>query len=142
MSIWFQTPNLADLKQWQTETMHEHLGIVITEIGDDYLKGSMPIGSKTVQPFRTMHGGASAALAETLGSIGAQLVVDSTQYYCVGLSLNINHIRAIAEGGTAYGVARPHHLGKGTQVWSILIEDGQGKLTSVATLTMAVLKRP
>lgn len=141
MSIWFQPPNVADLEQWQKETMHEHLGIVITEIGDDYLKGSMPISAKTVQPFRTMHGGASAALAETLGSIGAQLVVDSTQYYCVGLSLNINHIRTIAEGGTAYGVARPHHVGKGTQVWSILVEDGQGKLTSVATLTMAVLKR-
>lgn len=141
MSIWFRTPTLAELEPWQTETMQEYLDITVTEIGDDYLKGQMPITNKTVQPFRTMHGGASAALAETLGSIAAQLVVDSTQKYCVGLSLNINHIRTIPIGGTAYATARPHHIGQGTQVWSILIEDGRGKLTSSATLTMAVLDR-
>lgn len=142
MSIWFRTPHLEELETWKKDTMHDHLDITLTEIGDDYLKGQMPITNKTVQPFRTMHGGASAALAETLGSIAAQLIVDSSQKYCVGLALNINHIRPIPLGGTAYGTARPHHLGQTTQVWSILIEDGRGKLASAATLTMAVLDRP
>jgi 1,4-dihydroxy-2-naphthoyl-CoA hydrolase len=139
MSIWFANPTIAEIDRWHIETMPAHLGIVFTEIGADYLKAQMPISQKTVQPFRTMHGGASATLAETIGSVAAALTVDHRQKRCVGLALNVNHIRPIPEGQTAYATARPHHLGRTTQVWSIEIHDERGKLATTATLTMAVL---
>lgn len=139
MSIWFGNPTVEELDRLQTNTMQEHLQIVFTEIGEDYLKAQMPITARTVQPFRIMHGGASATLAETIGSVAASLTVDSRQKRCVGLTLNVNHIRPIPEGQTAYATARPHHVGRTTQVWSIEIHDERGKLASAATLTMAVL---
>lgn len=139
MSIWFTTPTAAFVDQIHVQTMAGNLGIKFVEAGDDFLRFEMPINEKTVQPFRVMHGGASASLAETIGSIGAQLTVDPAQKRCVGLSLNISHIRAIPEGQTATAVARPFHLGRSTQVWDIQITDPRGKLASVARLTMAVL---
>ncbi len=99
----------------------------------------MPISGRTVQPFRNMHGGASAAMAETLGSVAAQLTVDDDKQRCVGLSLNISHIRAVPEGQTLTGTARPFHIGRTTQVWDIQMTDPRGKLAAVARLTLAVL---
>ena len=137
--IWFQefTPDLV--QSFHVNTMPGLLEIIITEVGDDYLVAEMPISHKTVQPFRTMHGGASATLAETIGSVASQMTVDSSQNKCVGLSLNISHIRGILEGGKAIATARPFHLGRTTQVWDIQISNQDGKLASVARLTMSVL---
>lgn len=122
--------------------MIEHIGINITEVGDDFLAGTMPVDHRTVQPMGILHGGASVALAETLGSMAASLVIDPSRQYCVGLDINANHIRS-ARSGYVKGVARPLHLGSSTQVWSIEIKDEQEKLVCISRLTMAVLtKRP
>lgn len=139
MSIWFIPPTSEMVDKIHIDTMAGTLGIRITDVGDDFLRGEMPIGKKTVQPYRIMHGGASATLAETLGSVAAQMTVDPNQKRCVGLSLNISHIRTIREGQVAIGTARPFHLGRTTQVWDIQVTDPRGKLASVARLTMAVL---
>jgi 1,4-dihydroxy-2-naphthoyl-CoA hydrolase len=141
LSIWFIRPNAEEIKKIQIDTMPANLGITITDVGDDFLSGEMPINKKTVQPYRVMHGGASATLAETLGSIAASMTVDPNRKRCVGLSLNISHIRAIPEGQVVTGTARPFHIGRTTQVWDIQITDVRGKLASVARLTMAVLEQ-
>ncbi|MEM7800704.1 MAG: hotdog fold thioesterase [Chloroflexota bacterium] len=123
-------------------TMAGSLEIVIVEVGADYLVGTMPINSKSVQPFRNMHGGASAAMAETLGSVAAQMVVNPQNQRCVGLSLNVSHIRAVPEGHKVTGTARPFHLGRSTHVWDIQIKDHRAKLVTVSRLTMSVLAIP
>lgn len=142
LSIWFTDPTPEIFSQIHENTMPEQIGITITEIGDDFLVGEMPIDHRTVQPFRVMHGGASATLAETLGSVGAQMTVDSAKKRCVGLSLNVSHIRGVMEGGRVIGVARPFHMGRTTQVWDIQITDEREKLVTVARLTLAVLDQP
>lgn len=122
--------------------MIEHIGINITEVGDEFLAGTMPVDHRTVQPMGILHGGASVALAETLGSMAASLVIDPSRQYCVGMDINANHMRS-ARSGYVKGVARPLHLGSSTQVWSIEIKDEQEKLVCISRLTMAVLtKRP
>jgi 1,4-dihydroxy-2-naphthoyl-CoA hydrolase len=138
MSIWFKPVIFEQLQAQARGTMVEHLGIVITEVGADYLKGTMPVDHRTVQPMNILHGGASLALAETLGSVAANLVVDPSRYYCVGLDINGNHIRA-ARGGQVTGIATPLHIGSTTQVWSITIKDEQERLVCISRLTMAVL---
>jgi len=120
--------------------MVEHLGIIITEIGEDFLKGKMAVDNRTVQPMGLLHGGASAALAETLGSLAANYVVYNQKKYCVGLDINANHVRG-TKSGWVTGVAKPLHLGSTTQVWSIEINDEKGRLVCVSRLTMAVLER-
>ncbi|MGZ3851983.1 MAG: hotdog fold thioesterase [Flavisolibacter sp.] len=140
MAIWYRQFSLEDLKGRGLGTMVEHLGITITEIGDDYLKGTMPVDHRTVQPMGILHGGASVALAETLGSLAANYVVDNQIKYCVGLDINANHIRA-ARKGLVTGVARPLHIGSSTQVWSIEITDEEDRLVCISRLTMAVLDR-
>lgn len=140
MSIWFQTYALESVQKRGLGTMVEHLGIIITEVGDDYLAGTMPVDHRTVQPMGILHGGASAALAETLGSIAANLVIDPEKQYCVGLDINANHIRS-AKSGVVKGTARPLHLGSSTQVWGIEIKDEQQRLVCISRLTMAVLNK-
>jgi 1,4-dihydroxy-2-naphthoyl-CoA hydrolase len=138
MAIWFRNYTLDEVKLRGQGTMVDHIGIEITELGDDFLRGIMPVDHRTVQPMGLLHGGASAALAETLGSLAANLVVDGDKQYCVGLDINANHIRP-ARGGMVTGTARPLHLGRTTQVWSIEILDEQNKLVCISRLTMAVL---
>ena len=140
MSIWYRKYSLEELKERGKGTMVEHLGINITEIGDVYLKGTMPVDHRTLQPMGILHGGASVALAETLGSLAANYVVDNQSKYCVGLDINANHIRA-ARKGIVTGVAKPLHIGSSTQVWSIEIADEEGRLVCISRLTMAVLDR-
>jgi len=118
--IWFSPFALEEVQQRGKGTMVEHLGITITALGDDFLKGTMPVDHRTVQPMGILHGGASVALAETLGSLAANLVVDKDKKYCVGLDINANHIRS-AKHGLVTGTAKPLHLGSSTQVWSIEI---------------------
>jgi 1,4-dihydroxy-2-naphthoyl-CoA hydrolase len=140
MSIWYKPFTIEQVQQRGIGTMVEHLEINITEIGDNFLKGTMPVDHRTVQPMGILHGGASVALAETLGSIAANLVIDSEKKYCVGLDINANHIRP-AKRGLVTGVAKPLHLGSSTQVWSIEITNEETKLVCISRLTMAVLDR-
>lgn len=117
-----------------------HLEIKLTEIGPDFLSGTMPVDSRTQQPFGILHGGASVVLAESLGSIASNLVVDPVTNYAVGLDVNANHLRSV-RSGLVKGVAKPLHLGKGTHVWEIKIYDSDERLCVVSRLTMAVLER-
>jgi len=114
------------------------LGIVITEQGDDFLRGSMPVDARTRQPYGLLHGGASALLAETLASTAANLCLeDPLRQQAVGVEINANHLRTVT-GGTVTGTARALHIGRSTQVWDIRIEDEQGRLVCVSRLTLAI----
>jgi 1,4-dihydroxy-2-naphthoyl-CoA hydrolase len=139
MSIWYRPITLEELDRQSRGSMSEYLGIRFTEIGPDYLKASMPVDHRTVQPFGLLHGGASVTLAETLGSVGANCCVDGSRFYCVGQEVNANHIRS-ARDGHVTGTARPIHLGGRTQVWEIRIEDDRGRLTCISRLTVAVVE--
>ncbi|MBK6643780.1 MAG: hotdog fold thioesterase [Bacteroidia bacterium] len=139
--IWFANYSLTDILPLTKNNMVEHLGIEITEIGSDFLKGKMPVDHRTVQPMNILHGGASVALAETLGSIAAVLTVDASKYSCVGMEINANHIRPVSSG-YVYATARPVHLGKKSQVWSIEIVNEEGKMVCISRITMAVIDKP
>jgi 1,4-dihydroxy-2-naphthoyl-CoA hydrolase len=138
MSIWFTHVSPEFLNHGSQNTMVSHLGIEILEVGDDSLRGRMPVDARTIQPAGLLHGGASATLAETLASAGANPCVDPTQKLCVGLEINVNHIRSM-RSGWVYGVARPLHIGGATQVWEIRISDEQDRLIAISRLTLAVL---
>lgn len=138
--IWFYPIDIKLANERGKNTMAEHLGIEFIDAGEDFLTAKMPVDHRTKQPLGIMHGGASCVLAETVGSTAANFCVDQSQSYCVGLDINTNHIRSMREG-FVIGIAKPFHLGKSTQVWSIEIRDENGKLVSVNRLTMAVLKR-
>jgi 1,4-dihydroxy-2-naphthoyl-CoA hydrolase len=140
LSIWFTQPTLEALNESRKMTMVDHLGIEFLEIGDDYIKAKMPVDHRTIQPFGLLHGGASAALAETLGSVAANLCVDRKKKVCVGLEINANHIRPVSNG-FVYGTARPAHIGESTQVWEIRIHNEQDKLVCISRLTLAVVER-
>ena len=140
MSIWFKEYKVADIAHMGDNTMMEALDMELLEIGEDWLSGRMPIGPKTMQPMRLLHGGASAALAETVGSIAAYLVIDPEKYYCVGLSITANHLRPGLKG-FANAVARPIRIGKTTHLWDIDIKDDEDKLLCVCRLTMAIIPK-
>jgi 1,4-dihydroxy-2-naphthoyl-CoA hydrolase len=141
MSIWFKKDiNLEKLNQFSTNTMNELLGIRITELGENYIKATMPVDKRTHQAYGILHGGASAALAETLGSIGSVIIVDPEQYICVGIEINANHIRSVREGFVT-GTAIPLHLGASSHVWEIRIVDKNEKLVCVSRLTVFVKKK-
>jgi 1,4-dihydroxy-2-naphthoyl-CoA hydrolase len=138
MAIWFQGFELADLNALSREGLTEHLGIVFTEFGDDWLVATMPVDRRTHQPAGLLHGGASAALAETVGSVGAHLCVDPQRFRCVGQVLYANHI-AGARDGLVRATGTPVHLGGRSQVWRIEIRKPDQALVCLATLTVAVL---
>ena len=140
MGIWFKPFSVEDLNAYQQQTLVSHLGIRYTEVGEDFLSAVMPVDQRTKQPAGILHGGASVALAETLGSTGANLVVDRDKQLCVGLEINANHVRAMREGSVR-GIARPLHIGGTTQVWEIKITDDKDRLVCVSRITMAVLDR-
>lgn len=140
MSIWFQTPTVEDLNRRGEQTMAEFLEIVFTEVGDDFLVATMPASPRTKQPLGIIHGGASVVLAETVASTAANMAVDFSQYYCVGLEINANHIRSVREG-TVRAITRPIHLGRTTQVWSIEISNQEGQITCMSRMTAYVLNR-
>ena len=140
--IWFNKDiSMEYLAQLGKGTMGDHLGIEWTEIGPNFLKASMPVDERTRQPYGLLHGGASVALAETLGSVAAAMVIDQKKYYCVGLEINANHVRS-ARDGKVTGIATPIHIGKTTHVWDIKIYDGREKLVCVSRITVAILKLP
>ncbi|HEU4486269.1 MAG TPA: hotdog fold thioesterase [Povalibacter sp.] len=138
MSIWHRPAALGDLPRHPT--LASHLGIEFVEIGEDFLRARMPVDDRTRQPFGLLHGGASVALAESLGSIGAALVVDREKFQCVGQEINANHIRGVKEG-FVIGTARPIHLGRRSHVWDIRIVDEQDRLVCISRLTVAIIER-
>ena len=140
MRIWKSELTLDQANSWHN-TMIETIGIAITEIGDDYVRGTMPVDARTHQPYGLLHGGASVALAETLGSLGAMMVADAASQLAVGLDINANHLRGVTDG-VVTGTARPIHLGRSTQVWEIRIEDERLRLVCIARLTVAIVPRP
>ena len=127
MSIWFKPYTLSDIQWMLKDNMCEAIGIEITELTPDSIKGKMPVDHRTVQPMKILHGGASVALAESLGSIASNLIVDNSKYACVGLDINANHLRP-ASSGFVYAEAKPIHIGKKTHVWGIEIKDEKGKM--------------
>jgi len=142
MAIWKQAVSIGPVTDHRLplpNTIGAHLGLRITEIGEDYLRGTLPVDGRTKQPYGRLHGGASCVLAEELGSIAASLCTDPQEVFTVGLEINANHLRAATQG-LVTGTARPLHIGRATQVWEIRIEDEQQKLVCISRLTMAVVK--
>jgi 1,4-dihydroxy-2-naphthoyl-CoA hydrolase len=140
MSIWRSLRSLEELNRNRETTLIGNLGILFTEIGDDFVRGTMPVDTRTLQPYGLLHGGASVALAETLGSTGASMCVDAAEYQVVGQEINANHVRA-ARSGLVTGTARAVHLGGRTHVWSIEIVNEAQKLVCISRITMAVIQR-
>jgi len=138
MSIWKQPADLEKINAWSANTMMETLGIQITAIGDDWLRGTMPVDHRTHQPYGLLHGGASVVLAETLGSTAAMLTLDPGKELAVGLDINANHVRGVRSGSVT-GTAKMMHIGRTTQVWEIRIESEDGALLCISRITMAVI---
>jgi len=137
--IWHKKYTLDDLKLLHKNTMQEFLGIEFLEIGDDFLKARMPVNERTKQPMGLLHGGANVTLAESLGSVASVMCIDLEKKSCVGLEINANHIRAV-RSGYVYGITRPVHLGRTTQIWEIKIFDESDKLTCISRITNAILE--
>ena len=139
-TIWWngETPDIAQMGSMSDASMPGHLGMEFTAIGDDWLTMRMPVDARTHQPYGRLHGGASVALAETVGSTAAGLCVNRETHAVVGMEINANHIRP-AYAGWVHATARPENIGRTTHVWSIRIEDEAGKLVCISRLTMAVI---
>jgi 1,4-dihydroxy-2-naphthoyl-CoA hydrolase len=139
--IWFNKElQLADLTSMSPDTMSEWLGMKWVAVGPDFLKISMPVDTRTKQPYGLLHGGASCALAETVGSVASHFVVDPSKNICVGIEINANHLKSAREGWVT-AVATPLQLGSTIHVWDIKIHDDKDKLICVSRLTVAILKK-
>jgi len=138
-SIFRRPRSVDELNAHNQNTSITNLGIEIIEVGEDFIRGSMPVDQRTVQPYGLLHGGSSAMLAETLASVAANMCVEKEGQQAVGLELNCNHIRGVTHG-VVTGTARAVHVGRKTQVWDIRIEDERGKLCCVSRLTLAVIE--
>ena len=138
--IWFKEPDVDYINEkLNIDTIDQHLGIIISEVGDDFIKGTMPADSRTCQPFGIVHGGASVVLAESLGSIAGCHVVDHNQYRCVGQDVSATHLRPVS-AGLVSGIAKPVHLGKRSQVWQIKLSDDSDRLTCMVRLILAIIE--
>ena len=138
-SIWFNKPNLELINQQMSKgTIDEHLGIQYTEVGDDYVCGTMPADARTFQPYKIVHGGANVVLAESLGSLAGAHVIDFSNQKILGQEISATHIRPVASG-LVTGTARPVHLGRRSHVWQIRLENDKGKLTCLCKLILAIV---
>jgi 1,4-dihydroxy-2-naphthoyl-CoA hydrolase len=140
MNIWHKAYSIDDINQRGKNTLADFLDINFTEIGDDFLVAEMPVADKVKQPIGIIHGGANVVLAETVASTAANMVVNIEEFYCVGLEININHIRSKRDG-VIIAIAKPFHLGRSTQVWHIELKDMQQNITAISRMTASVLKR-
>lgn len=140
MSIWFKTFSLQELNLRGKNTLSDFMGIEFIEIGEDTLTATMPVNERARQPIGILHGGANVVLAETVASTAANIVVDISKQYCVGLEINANHIRSVREG-TIKAVTTPIHLGRSTQIWEIKIFNEAEKITCISRMTASVLTR-
>ena len=137
MNSIFGNYTLQDVKKLESNTMLGYLGIEITSIDNNVVKGKMSVDHRTCQPMGILHGGASCALAESLASIGAFLTLKDNTYVAVGMESNANHVRPVKEG-FVYGTAKPFHLGKKTQVWTIEILNEKNQPVCISRMTIAV----
>lgn len=128
------------LNESSKNSMVEHLGIIYTDVGPESITAKMPVDHRTHQPLGLLHGGASVALAETLGSVAATFSVDHEKFSCVGIEINANHVKSVTEGWVI-GIATPLHSGKSTQIWQITINNESGELVCISRLTLAVIKK-
>ncbi|MCL2533610.1 MAG: hotdog fold thioesterase [Nocardiaceae bacterium] len=141
MSIWIGDPTIGIANEKGIDTLNANLGIELTELTENSMKGRMPVDERTKQPAGVLHGGASVAFAETLASWASIFAVDRTKFHCVGMEINANHVRPVSSGWV-YGEATPLALGRKTHVWEIKIVNEEGKLVCVSRCTMAVLEMP
>ncbi len=142
MSIWFNKSLALPVDMpLGPGTMAAFLGMEWVEMGENFLKMRMPVDERTIQPYGLLHGGASCALAETVGSLGSHFVINPEKFICVGLEINANHIRGVRKGYVT-GTCTPLHIGASTHVWDIKIHDEKEKLVCVSRLTVAILKKP
>ena len=139
MSIWKKEADLASLNALSENTLIAHLGIEYVQLGDDFLKATMPVDNRTRQPFGALHGGASVVLAETLGSVTANLAANENEM-CVGLEINASHLRCV-KSGLVMGIAKAVRIGRTVQVWQVDISDEQEQLICSARLTVAVIDK-
>ena len=138
--MWKSNHTVEQINKMCENTIHDALGIKITEKGEGFLAGTMPVDSRTVQPMRILHGGANVVLAESLGSIASLLIINPEEEISVGLDINANHIRS-AKSGIVTGVAKPINIGRKIHVWEIKITDQEGRLTCVSRLTVSILPK-
>ena len=139
-NIWVETPTVDGLNLLHEGCSVAHLGILITEVGANFLRGKMPVDARTKQPFGLLHGGAAALLLETLGSAAANHCVDQQAHMCVGLEINCNHVRAAREGWV-FGQASALHIGRTSMIWGLEVRDEQERLVTVGRLTSSVVRR-
>jgi 1,4-dihydroxy-2-naphthoyl-CoA hydrolase len=140
MSIWFKNytlEDLNDLRGVQKDNINKHLDIRITEIGDDYLKGTMPVDERSKQPFGILHGGASCVLAESLGSIAAWMCIDPAKQKAVGLEIHAHHLRPVSDGMVT-GICKPLHRGRTMHLWQIDTFTDEGKMNCTVRLSVAI----
>ena len=138
-SIWFNRPDLEQINgQMNKSTIDDHLGIRYTEVGDDYIVGTMPADERTLQPYGMVHGGANVVLAESLGSLAGAHVIDFSKNRCLGQEVSATHLRPVSSG-LVTGTARPIHLGKRSHVWEIRLKNDQGKLSCLCKLILAIV---
>ncbi len=138
--IWPREYQVEDLNNRPKGHIGEVLGIEFLEIGDDFISARMPVNEKTHQPYGILHGGASVVLAETLGSVASNLIVNSEKYIAVGLEVNANHLRPV-KSGFVKGICKPVHIGGKTHVWDIRLYDDRGKMNCISRLTVAIVPR-
>ncbi len=137
--IWKTQPTIEGLNALNHNSLGETLGIHFTEVGDDFIIARMPVDHRTVQPYRVLHGGASVALAETLGSVASTMCIDLSKYRAVGVEINANHLSSAREGTVVYGKVHPIRIGRTLQVWGIDITDEKGKKICISRITIAVI---
>lgn len=140
MAIWsreYSLEELNDLRGVQKENINKHLDIRITEIGDDYLKGTMPVDERSKQPFGILHGGASCVLAESLGSIAAWMCIDNDRQRAFGLEIHAHHLRPVSSGKVT-GICKPLHRGRTMHLWQIDTYNDEGKMNCTVRLSVAI----
>lgn len=138
--IWFKPFSIEEINRWSAHRLMNNLGIELVAIGDDYLRAKMPVDERTLQSMGCLHGGATCVLVETVGSIAGHFCIDPQLKFCVGLEINVNHVKAV-RNGWVHAIARPLHLGQSTQIWDIQVRNEQQALVAVSRLTMAVLNK-
>ncbi len=137
--IWITAISIEEINKRARNTLSSHLDIEFINVGDDFLTATMPVNQKTCQPMGILHGGATTALAETVGSAAANYCIDQSQKACVGLDINANHLRPVRIGSTVTAIAKPLHLGKTTQVWEIKVYNDSKELVCISRLTLAIV---
>jgi 1,4-dihydroxy-2-naphthoyl-CoA hydrolase len=140
MSIWHNAPSLTEINALNEGTLGENLNITFTEIGPDLIKACMPVDNRTKQPFGLLHGGASVALAETLGSVASWCAINRDLFIGVGIEINANHVKAVTSG-IVTGICTPIHISGKNHVWDIKIYNDRNELCCVSRFTATVVAK-